>query len=315
MSELTIEQKLQMPFPPEDIEWRAQSSGMKNNKPWAMIMPYVTNRAIQDRLDEVFGVTGWENAYREVIQDTKISFLCGITIYKDNPPDASGYIDHYPITKWDGADETNFENFKGGLSNSMKRAGVQLGIGRYLYKLDTYFAELTEDRKGMSFSVVIKNGNDKKRYYFNAPKLPTFALPENFKYEAGKKSEPKDKHEEAIEDLGGKNLTQQASECNTDEELKAWWLGLSKEERQVAESVKNNRKEEIAEMNKSNDITFSQFYDDTSNGNQPYIYSFDELKAKKLVQLYEVCKAMDLMGYTKMKKPDVINLILKHQNK
>ena len=51
-----LEQKLQAPFPPEDIEWRAQSSGYdKSGQPWALIMPYVTNRAIQERLDDVFG--------------------------------------------------------------------------------------------------------------------------------------------------------------------------------------------------------------------------------------------------------------------
>ena len=37
------------------------------------------------------------------------------------------------VTKADGADDTNIEAAKGGISDSLKRAAVLLGIGRYLY--------------------------------------------------------------------------------------------------------------------------------------------------------------------------------------
>ncbi len=51
-------------FPPEDLEWRIQQSGFTGaGKPWARIVPYVTNRAIQDRLDDVVGVEGWQDEY------------------------------------------------------------------------------------------------------------------------------------------------------------------------------------------------------------------------------------------------------------
>ena len=39
---------LNEPFPVEDIEWRIQQSGDKNGKPWAMVLAYVTNRAIME---------------------------------------------------------------------------------------------------------------------------------------------------------------------------------------------------------------------------------------------------------------------------
>src|SRR5690606_35268028 len=39
------------------------------------------------------------------------------------------------ITKWDGAENTDVQAVKGGLSSSMRRAAVQWGIGRYLYRL------------------------------------------------------------------------------------------------------------------------------------------------------------------------------------
>ena len=46
---------LRIPFPEEDIEWRIQQSGLSNGMPWALVLAYVTNRAIMDRLDDVVG--------------------------------------------------------------------------------------------------------------------------------------------------------------------------------------------------------------------------------------------------------------------
>ena len=39
--------KFDEPFSPEDIEWRIQQSGKtRDGKVWAMVLAYVTNRAI-----------------------------------------------------------------------------------------------------------------------------------------------------------------------------------------------------------------------------------------------------------------------------
>ena len=56
---------LKKPFPVDDLEWRIQRSGIgnKTGKPWAMVLCYITNRAIQDRLDEVCGPENWKNEY------------------------------------------------------------------------------------------------------------------------------------------------------------------------------------------------------------------------------------------------------------
>ena len=73
-----IEAALQAPFPASDIEWRAQQAGVSaNGKPWARVLAYVTNRAIQSRLDEVFGVDGWQNLIREWRDK---STVCGIMV-------------------------------------------------------------------------------------------------------------------------------------------------------------------------------------------------------------------------------------------
>lgn len=83
------------------------------------------------------------------------------------------------VTKWDGAENTAVEAVKGGLSGAMKRAAVQWGIGRYLYKLDTNFVHLVDqkpaDMKGWSHHY---DKGTKKRWYWNIPDLPTWALPE-----------------------------------------------------------------------------------------------------------------------------------------
>ena len=44
---------LAKPFAPEDLEWRLQNTIEESMR--GMAVPYVTNRAIQNRLDEVCG--------------------------------------------------------------------------------------------------------------------------------------------------------------------------------------------------------------------------------------------------------------------
>lgn len=119
-----IERKdLARPFGIDDLEWRTLRVRKKKNGDLdAMITPYVTARAIQDRLDDVCHPWNWWNEFR----DWKGGQLCGITI---NTAECG------PVTKWDGAPDTNIEKLKGGLSDSMKRAAVQWGIGRSLYLL------------------------------------------------------------------------------------------------------------------------------------------------------------------------------------
>jgi len=136
MGELT---RLAEPFTDEEIEWRVQTTikeGTSDQK--SLYLPYVTNRAIQNRLDEVFGVGGWSNEYKQAGD----GWLCGITArFKDE----KGEI--YTLTKWDGASSTHIEPLKGGLSDAMKRAAVQWGIGRYLYDLEPVWCKTTGDKK------------------------------------------------------------------------------------------------------------------------------------------------------------------------
>jgi len=153
---------LKAPFPASDIQWRVQSSGEKNGKIWARVLAYVTSRAIQERLDDVVGEDNWMNEFK---QGPSGGILCGLSIFTK----------HGWITKWDGAENTQIESVKGGLSDAIKRAAVLLGIGRYLYKLDVDFAIVNDLG---AYSAKTKEG---KWFKWDAPQLPTWALPEGTK--------------------------------------------------------------------------------------------------------------------------------------
>jgi len=139
--------RLKEPFPIKDIEWRVGPTTKDKTKGAALA--YLTNRAIMDRLDEVAGPENWHNEFREWKTTGQ---LCGISIR----------IDDEWITKWDGAPDSEMEPLKGGLSDSMKRAAVQWGIGRYLYLLDAVWVALDENKR-----------------MTKTPSLPAWALPVN----------------------------------------------------------------------------------------------------------------------------------------
>lgn len=141
--------KLQTKFPLKDIEWRIQSTKTYNNIIKCIIVPYLTNRSIQQRLDDVVGAENWKNEYRETVCekyefDKKTNqtvlkkvygFLCGISIF----------INGQWVTKWDGASNTDIEPIKGGISDSMKRSAVQWGMGRQLYEFPRVYADISKE--------------------------------------------------------------------------------------------------------------------------------------------------------------------------
>ena len=178
------QKELNDPFPEGDIEWRVQQSGASNaGKPWAMVISYVTNRAIQQRFDDVFGFMGWEDVYKE----TPGGMLCGITVHLDNKS----------VTKWDGAEtpraltekqindgkKQTIDPVKTVLSNSEKRAAVKFGVGRYLYNLETAFAlcKILDNRRdcsdnGTYMKIKPRGGVEIHAEWFPPP-LESWALP------------------------------------------------------------------------------------------------------------------------------------------
>lgn len=151
---------LKEPFDPSDIEWRIAQRGERDGKPWAKVLAYVTNRAIMERLDEIVGPQCWKNEFKQLPG----AFLCGLSIK----------VGDEWITKWDGAQESQIEATKGGLSGAMKRAAVQWGIGRYLYNLEGGFADVSTNGKHYAAK---DTRNNHKAFKWNPPTLPEWALP------------------------------------------------------------------------------------------------------------------------------------------
>lgn len=154
--------RLAEPFPAEDIEWRVQQADKKGDRVWALVLAYVTNRAIMERLDDVCGPENWKNEFRPGPDG---GIVCGLSVRIARDEGAEW------VTKWDGAENTNVDPVKGGLSGAMKRAGVQWGIGRYLYQLEEAFAKIHQ--KG-TFRAKLKDGTT---FHWDPPALPAWALP------------------------------------------------------------------------------------------------------------------------------------------
>lgn len=168
--------KLAEPFPEADIEWRiAQAGRTSGGNLWAKVLCYVTNRAIQQRLDDVVGPENWTNSF-EVVEG---GWICGIGIAVEPQGDARF---RSFLWKYDGSDPTDIESFKGGISGSMKRAAVQWGIGRYLYNMGESWADILEDKKPGSLyancKVKSRTGTeDWVQFHWLPPKMPAWALP------------------------------------------------------------------------------------------------------------------------------------------
>lgn len=145
-------EKLLDPFPAKDIEWRAGATNADKTK--AMALAYITSRAVMNRLDEVVGPENWQDTYQPAPSG---GIMCGLSIR----------VNDEWVTKYDGADNTDFEAVKGGFSDAFKRAAVKWGIGRYLYNLEGVWVACETRGK----SVVLKY----------PPSLPAWALPEGEK--------------------------------------------------------------------------------------------------------------------------------------
>lgn len=129
--------KLREPFRKEELEFRV---GVTNNdKSMGLALAYVQARAIQNRLDELFGVDGWTVSYKEI----SAGFICSLSIK----------INDRWVTKEDGAGMTEYESVKGGISNAFKRvASSGFGIGRYLYNARKNWYPIRQQGRGYIFT-------------------------------------------------------------------------------------------------------------------------------------------------------------------
>lgn len=141
--------QLSNPFSLHDVKFKPQS--VKGNR--ALALAYVDARAIQDRLDAVLGVEGWQDEY-ELLPDGSV--LCKLRLKMGDNWIVKMDVGS-PSAQPDGGDR-----LKAAFSDALKRAAVKFGIGRYLYRLPAQWVDY----------------DPQKRQIVSPPRLPAFAQPQ-----------------------------------------------------------------------------------------------------------------------------------------
>lgn len=154
-----LREELMKPFKESELEHKVGATNKEKTK--GLLLTYITARAIQNRLDEVVGIENWRVSYKEI---------------------ADGYIATLEIriggewiAKQDGADKTEFEAVKGGISSALKRAASAWGIGRYLYDLEKQWLPIKPNGNGYEF---VTTPNTKGTHRETEPKQEIQKQPE-----------------------------------------------------------------------------------------------------------------------------------------
>lgn len=128
---------LNKPILPDEIEWKVQSYTKDKSK--TIIVPYITARCVMDRFDAEFGLN-WQTEFKEVAG----GFICKLSVRLND-----GWV-----SREDGASTTSIEPVKGGISDSLKRAAHQFGLGRCLYDYPRVF--LTGEVKFIPDEIMVR---------------------------------------------------------------------------------------------------------------------------------------------------------------
>ena len=91
------------------------------NEKGLTLLLYKDARVDMNILDETVGSENWQRDHKEL----KGNIYCGISIWSEDKQQW--------VTKWDCGSESYTEKEKGEASDSFKRAGFNIGIGRELY--------------------------------------------------------------------------------------------------------------------------------------------------------------------------------------
>jgi hypothetical protein len=133
---------LAAPFDSKEVKWKPQA--VKNNS--CLAVAYVDVRVIQDRLDEVLGVAGWQDEY-QLLPDSSV--MCRLQLKIGTPLQPNGL--HTWITKMDVGSPSEQpdggDRLKAAFSDALKRAAVKFGIARYLYRLPLQWVDYDPVKK------------------------------------------------------------------------------------------------------------------------------------------------------------------------
>ena len=105
--------KLSAPFRADEISFRVGATN--KDKTTGMCLYYMDARAVENRLDDVCGIGGWQNVY-------PFDGCCEISIWIESE---KPFIEQW-VSKANGAGETDFEGEKGKYSDAFKRAATTL---------------------------------------------------------------------------------------------------------------------------------------------------------------------------------------------
>jgi hypothetical protein len=139
---------LAAPFDPREVRFKpAAVSGRL-----ALALAYVDARAVQERLDRVLGVGGWQDEY-QVLEGGAV--VCRLRVF----------FGGRWLVKSDvgapGEPDGRADPHKAGFSDALKRAAVKYGVARYLYRLPPQWLDY-DPQKGQ---------------FLQCPRLPDWALP------------------------------------------------------------------------------------------------------------------------------------------
>ena len=159
---------LKAPFHPSEIEWRIQI--ITQDKKSCLLLPYIQARAIMTRLYEVVGPQYWWSEYHR--SQVGEGLECRLSIK----------VGDQIITKIDAAPQTKISPLKGAYSDSLKRAAVHFGIGRYLYYMDAQWQPVMNGYGNNKPRAIQVREHNKHIGHCVPPYLPDHFLPEGFKY-------------------------------------------------------------------------------------------------------------------------------------
>lgn len=118
----------------DDSEIKFKPMVLTKDKKSALPAVYVDSRAVQERLDEVFGPDGWESHFEtlSVVGDSK-SVKCRLRCFfvTENHPNGQ-WVEREDVGSQSEQQDSD-DKTKSAVSDSLKRTAVQFGIGRYLY--------------------------------------------------------------------------------------------------------------------------------------------------------------------------------------
>lgn len=147
-----------------EIPYKFKPQSLKFGK--AIMVSYIDARDAQDLLDSVVGPENWQTDYK-VINDNLYASI-GIKVKREDGTSEW-------VWKTDCGTESNQEKEKGEASDAFKRAGVQWGIGRFLYRLGIIELNVAKHTNGKEYPATddgkILWNNDQITDYIRTHKL------------------------------------------------------------------------------------------------------------------------------------------------